>query len=65
MFTDGLGFDGSSIRVFQQIHESDMLLMSPRRSKLPQFFGKRPGSFLVIDFRRSCPPFNQNFLWTE
>jgi glutamine synthetase len=26
-FTDGLGFDGSSIRGFQQISESDMLLM--------------------------------------
>ncbi|MGO9456898.1 MAG: type I glutamate--ammonia ligase [Acidimicrobiales bacterium] len=27
VFTEGFGFDGSSIRGFQQIHESDMLLM--------------------------------------
>jgi glutamine synthetase len=27
VITDGLGFDGSSIRGFQQIHESDMLLL--------------------------------------
>ena len=27
LFEDGLGFDGSSIRGFQTIHESDMLLM--------------------------------------
>ena len=26
-FTDGLGFDGSSIRGFQEIHESDMLVI--------------------------------------
>jgi len=27
VFSDGLAFDGSSIRGFQQIHESDMLLL--------------------------------------
>ena len=27
VFEDGLMFDGSSIRGFQEIHESDMLLM--------------------------------------
>lgn len=27
LFEDGVGFDGSSIRGFQEIHESDMLLM--------------------------------------
>ena len=32
VFEDGLGFDGSSIRGFQEIQESDMLLMPGPRA---------------------------------
>src|SRR6476646_5968437 len=38
VFTDGLGFDGSSIRGFQAIHESDMqLLPDPSTAVLDPF----------------------------
>ena len=38
VFTDGLMFDGSSIRGFQQIHESDMLLLpDPSTATLDPF----------------------------
>src|SRR5256714_15537183 len=51
-FSDGLGFDGSSIRGFQQISESDMLLMpDPTSAKIDPFYSERTLSLIcnVID----------------
>jgi len=48
VFTDGLMFDGSSIRGFQQIHESDMLLLPDP-------------STAVMDPFRQHPTLNMNF----
>ena len=36
-FTQGVGFDGSSIRGFQRIHESDMLLFPDPDTALRQW----------------------------
>jgi glutamine synthetase len=42
LFEDGIGFDGSSIRGFQEIHESDMLLKpDPSTAFVDPFFEKR------------------------
>ncbi|HXW58709.1 MAG TPA: type I glutamate--ammonia ligase [Solirubrobacteraceae bacterium] len=51
-FSDGLGFDGSSIRGFQQISESDMLLMpDASTAKIDPFYAERTLSLIcnVID----------------
>src|SRR5438309_10191110 len=51
-FSDGLGFDGSSIRGFQQIAESDMLLMPDvTTAKVDPFYSARTLSLIcnVID----------------
>src|SRR2546421_9698220 len=51
-FSDGLGFDGSSIRGFQEIAESDMLLMpDPSTAKIDPFYCERTLSLIcnVID----------------
>jgi len=48
VFTDGLGFDGSSIRGFQQIHESDMsLLPDPTTARIDPF---RIRKTLIMNF---------------
>jgi len=42
-FEDGFGFDGSSIRGWQPIHASDMLVIpDPETAKMDPFF-KEPG----------------------
>jgi glutamine synthetase len=48
VFTDGLMFDGSSIRGFQEIHESDMLLLPDPTSAMVDPF--RQHKTLVINF---------------
>ncbi len=51
-FSEGLGFDGSSIRGFQQIAESDMLLMPDvSTAKIDPFYANRTLSLIcnVID----------------
>jgi glutamine synthetase len=49
IFTEGIGFDGSSIRGFQQIHESDMLLMPDPNSVVVDPVCKIPTLSLVCD----------------
>jgi glutamine synthetase len=49
IFTDGLGFDGSSIRGFQAIHESDMLLMPDASSAFVDPCLKVPTLALICD----------------
>ena len=41
IFSDGLGFDGSSIRGWQEIHQSDMLAVcDPNTATIDPFFEK-------------------------
>ena len=48
-FTDGIGFDGSSIRGFQEINESDMLLMPDPTTAFLDPFTAVPTLSLVCD----------------
>jgi glutamine synthetase len=49
IFTDGIGFDGSSIRGFQHIHESDMLLMPDPSTVVVDPICKIPTLSLICD----------------
>src|SRR5947209_3028743 len=46
-FESGLGFDGSSIRGFQEIHESDMLLMPDASTAFVDPYYSRPPLSLI------------------
>jgi len=49
MFVDGLGFDGSSIRGFQKINESDMLLMLDPDTAVMDPFTEVPTLSILCD----------------
>ena len=51
LFKDGIGFDGSSIRGFQTINESDMLLIpDPTTAKMDPFTA-HPTLVLICDIK--------------
>ena len=52
-FAEGFGFDGSSIRGFQQIQESDMILFPDPTTAFEDPFTKVPGRQALTSSRRS------------
>src|SRR5438067_8192818 len=61
-FADGLGFDGSSIRGFQKINESDMLLMPDPDTAIVDPACKIPTLSMVCDIKDpiSGKPYNKD-----
>jgi glutamine synthetase len=51
MFEDGLGFDGSSIRGFQKINESDMLLIPDPGTAIMDPFTEVPTLSILCDIQ--------------
>ena len=51
IFEEGIGFDGSSIRGFQQIHESDMILIPDTKSAIIDPVLKIPTMSIICDIR--------------
>ena len=62
VFANGLGFDGSSIRGFQKIHESDMLLIPDPTTAIIDPVCKAPTLSIVCDVRDplSGEPYNRD-----
>ncbi len=60
VFEEGLAFDGSSIRGFQLIHESDMLLLpDPATARAPRKTAERERTPWAEDGGRPPPPVAQ------
>ena len=55
-FEEGFGIDGSSIRGFQSINESDMLLMPDPSTLFMDPFTHHPTAVMVGDPRTAAPP---------
>jgi len=49
VFSEGLGFDGSSIRGFKEINNSDMLLAPDPKTFVVDIFGAEPIGSLICD----------------
>ncbi len=49
LFEEGIGFDGSSIRAFQEIHESDMILIPDASTALVDQIYEVPTLVLICD----------------
>jgi len=49
LFTEGIGFDGSSIRGFQHIHESDMLLIADASTATVDPMSRIPTMLITCD----------------
>jgi len=63
MFSDGVGFDGSSIRCWQPIHKSDMLLLPDPSTAVMDPFIKHPTvSFQcdIVDATEGNTPYNKD-----
>jgi glutamine synthetase len=62
-FEDGVGFDGSSIRGFQEINESDMLLMPDPETAILDPFTAVPTLSLICDVAQpgaAHPPYSRD-----
>lgn len=49
IFSEGIGFDGSSIRGFKNIEESDMILIPDAKTFVVDTFGNEPAGSLICD----------------